>query len=168
MMTIRMTATSDVRLHEISQTDRIIMKSKLVVSVEFGETDPAAIVFYPNFFRWFDASAWRLFAKAGLTFDVLREEFGLVGAPIVDVQSTFIKPLRFEDTIEITSYVRSWKRKTFELAHEVRKDGELCAKGVEVRVCAQRLEDGSGEIRAIPIPEEIRRRLSSADQKIRG
>jgi 4-hydroxybenzoyl-CoA thioesterase len=137
------------------------MKSKLIVSVEFGDTDPAAIVFYPNFFRWFDASAWRLFAKAGLTFDVFQQEFGLIGAPIVDVQSTFIKPLRFEDTIEITSYVSSWKRKTFELVHEVRRDGELCAKGVEVRVCAQRLEDGSGGIRAIAIPEEIRKRLSA-------
>ena len=101
------------------------MKSKFVVSVEFGETDPAAIVFYPNVFRWFDASAWRLFAKAGLTFDVFRQEFGLIGAPIVDVQSTFISPLHFEDTIEITSYVSSWKRKTFELVHEGRRYGRL-------------------------------------------
>ena len=111
------------------------MKSKLVVAVEFGDTDPAAIAFYPNFFRWFDASAWRLFAKAGLTFDVFREEFGLIGAPIVEARSKFIKPLRFEDSIEITSYVASWKRKTFKLVHEVRKEGEVCAEGLEIRVC---------------------------------
>ncbi len=137
------------------------MKSKLVVAVEFGETDPAAIVFYPNFFRWFDASAWRLFAKAGLTFDVFREEFGLIGAPIVEARSKFIKPLRFEDSIEITSYVASWKRKTFDLVHEVRKEGEVCAEGLEIRVCAELLEDGSQDIRAVPIPEEIRARLSA-------
>ena len=39
------------------------MKSTFVVPVEFGDTDPATIVFYPHFFRWFDAGAWRLFAK---------------------------------------------------------------------------------------------------------
>ncbi len=139
------------------------MKSKLVVTVEFGETDPVAIVFYPNFFRWFDASAWRLFAKAGLTFDVFREEFGLIGVPIVEARSKFIKPLRFEDSIEITSYVASWKRKTFDLVHEVRKEGELCAEGLEIRVCAELLEDGSQDIRAVPIPEEIRERLSADD-----
>lgn len=138
------------------------MKSKFVVTVEFGETDPAAIVFYPNFFRWFDASAWRLFAKAGLTFDVFRQEFGLIGAPIVDAQSRFIKPLRFEDRIEITSHVTRWGRKTFDMAHEVRRDGELCAAGLEIRVCAERLEDGTG-IRAVPIPAAIRERLSAAD-----
>ncbi len=139
------------------------MKSKLMVTVEFGETDPAAIVFYPNFFRWFDASAWRLFAKAGLTFDVFREEFGLIGAPIVEARSKFIKPLRFEDSIEITSYVASWKQKTFDLVHEVRKDGEVCAEGLEIRVCAERLKDGSQGIRAVPIPDEIRERLSADD-----
>lgn len=162
-MITRRAETSDVLLFQFNRAGGILMKSKYVVSVEFGETDPAAIVFYPNFFRWFDASAWRLFAKAGLTFDVFQQEFGLIGAPIVDVQSTFIKPLRFEDTIEITSYVCSWTRKTFKMVHEVRRDGELCAKGVEIRVCAQRLEDGSGGIRAIPVPEEIRRRLSGND-----
>jgi len=137
------------------------MKSKLVVAVEFGDTDPAAIAFYPNFFRWFDASAWRLFAKAGLTFDVFREEFGLIGAPIVEARSKFIKPLRFEDSIEITSYVASWQRKTFNLVHEVRKEGEVCAEGLEIRVCAELLKDGSQSIRAVPIPDEIRKRLSA-------
>lgn len=139
------------------------MKSKLVVAVEFGETDPAAIVFYPNFFRWYDASAWRLFAKAGLTFDVFREEFGLIGAPIVEARSKFIKPLRFEDSIEITSYVASWKHKTFNLVHEVRRDGEVCAEGLEIRVCAELLKDGTQNIRAVPIPDEIRSRLSADD-----
>ena len=139
------------------------MKSKLVVAVEFGDTDPAAIAFYPNFFRWFDASAWRLFAKAGLTFDVFREEFGLIGAPIVEARSKFIKPLRFEDSIEITSYVASWKRKTFNLVHEVRKEGEVCAEGLEIRVCAELLKDGSRGIRAVPIPDEIKKRLSADD-----
>jgi len=55
------------------------MKSEFTVPVEFGDTDPAQIVFYPHFLRWFDASAWRLFAKAGLSLDVLQNEFGLIG-----------------------------------------------------------------------------------------
>jgi len=33
------------------------MKSSLVVAVDFGETDPAAIAFYPNVFRWLYALA---------------------------------------------------------------------------------------------------------------
>ena len=139
------------------------MKSKLTVSVEFGETDPAAIVFYPNFFRWLDASAWRLFVKAGLTLGVMQEEFGLIGVPIAEANSRFIKPLRFGDSVEITTFATSWKAKTFKLVHEVRRDGDLCAEGLEIRVCAKLREDGSGDIYAVPIAEEIRQRLSAAD-----
>ena len=138
------------------------MKSKLVVTVEFGETDPAAIVFYPNFFRWFDASAWRLFVKADLSLGVMQEEFGLIGVPIAEANSRFIKPLRFGDSVEISTFATAWKTKTFKLVHEVRRNGELCAKGLEIRVCAKLREDGSGNIYAIPIPEEFRRRLSAA------
>ncbi len=83
--------------------------------------------------------------------------------PIAEATSKFIKPLRFGDSVEITSYVASWKRKTFDLVHEVRKDGEMYAEGLEIRVCAERLKDGSGGIRAIPIPDEIKRRLSAEE-----
>ena len=134
------------------------MNSTFVVPVEFGDTDPAAIVFYPHFFRWFDASAWRLFAKAGLTLDVLQNEFGLVGLPIAEAKSKFIKPARLGDTLEITTHISEWKRKSFDMIHEVRIDGDLIAEGMETRVCAKKADDG--EMRAISIPEEIKKRLS--------
>lgn len=136
------------------------MKSKYTVPVEFGDTDPAAIVFYPNFFRWFDASAWRLFIQAGLTLDVMREEFGLLGVPIVDARSKFVKPARFGDSLEITSYVSTWKSRTFEVTHEVRRGDELCAEGVEVRVCAKLVVDPGAKLTAVRIPQEFVRRLS--------
>jgi len=137
------------------------MKSTLVVPVEFGDTDPAAIVFYPNIFRWFDASAWHLFIKAGLTLDTFRDEFGLIGVPIVEASSRFINALRFGDSVEITSYAATWTRRTFDVVHEVRRDGELCAEGLEKRVCAKLLDDGSTGFRAVVIPDEIRQRLTN-------
>jgi 4-hydroxybenzoyl-CoA thioesterase len=135
------------------------MKSTFIVPVEFGDTDPATIVFYPHFFRWFDASAWRLFAKVGLTLDVLQDEFGLIGLPIAEARSKFITPARLGDTLEITSYVTNWKRKSFDVVHEVLNGGVLCAEGVETRVCARYKEDDSHEFLAISIPEEIRQRF---------
>jgi len=134
------------------------VKSTFVVPVEFGDTDPATIVFYPHFFRWFDASAWRLFAKAGLTLDVLQTEFDLVGLPIAEARSKFIKPARLGDALEITTHISEWKRKSFDMVHEVRIDGDLIAEGTETRVCAKKADDG--EMRAISIPEEIKKRLS--------
>jgi 4-hydroxybenzoyl-CoA thioesterase len=135
------------------------MKSILPVSVEFGDTDPAATVFYPNFFRWFDASTWKMFFNAGLTLDILKCEFGVIGHPVVEARSKFIKPLYFGDAIEIVSSVTSWKRKTFEVTHEVRKNGEMHAEGMEVRCLVSPLNDDPKRIYAIQIPEEIECRV---------
>lgn len=139
------------------------MQSTLTVSVEFGDTDPAATVFYPNYFRWYDAAAWRLFIKAGFTLDVLKRDFGIVGHPIVDARSRFIKAVFFGDTIEIVSSITEWKRKTFEVRHEVLNKGELHAEGTEVRCLVSRVNEHSNQIRAVTIPDEIKRRLTEGD-----
>ena len=139
------------------------MKSTIVVRVEFGDTHPATIVFYPHFFRWFDTSAWRLFANAGLTPDELQNEFGLIGLPIAEGQSKIVKPARLGDTLEITSHISQWKGKSFDVVHKVANGGDLCAEGVETRVCARHREDDSHEFLAISIPEDIRQRFASPD-----
>lgn len=141
--------------------DTMSMKSTYTVPVEFGDTDPAAIVFYPNFFRWYDASAWHLFIQAGLTLDVMRKDFDLIGVPIVDARSRFITPAHFGDRLDITSFVSTWKSRAFEVTHEVSRGNELCAEGVEVRVCARRPDGPDNEIKAIKIPEEFKKRLSA-------
>jgi 4-hydroxybenzoyl-CoA thioesterase len=35
-------------------------------SVEFGDCDPAQIVFNPNYFRWMDAASLRFFRACGV------------------------------------------------------------------------------------------------------
>lgn len=135
----------------------------MTVNVEFGDTDPAATVFYPNFFRWYDASLWRLFINAGLSLDVLNSEFGIMGHPIVDARSKFLKPVMFGDTIEIITSVAEWKRKTFTVSHEVRKDGELYAEGSEIRCLVAPGKNDLTHFHAIPIPEEIKHRLAEGN-----
>ncbi len=40
--------------------------SRRTITIEWGDCDPADIVFYPNYFRWFDASTANHFQAAGL------------------------------------------------------------------------------------------------------
>ena len=135
-----------------------MLKSVHKVTVEFGDSDPARITYYPNYFHWFDGSAWRLLWKAGLTVDVLEDSFGLFGVPIVEANASFRSPSRFGDELEITSHIDRWSKKTFRMIHEVRRGEVLCAEGYEVRICGARNADGS--LKAMPIPDEFRRRLS--------
>lgn len=135
------------------------MKNVLTFDVEFGDTDPAELVFYPNFFRWFDAGSWRLLKRAGLSLKVFREEFDVMGFPIVEAKSNFLKPVHFGDTVQLSSHVHEFQRKTLRINHQIHLGSQLCVEGYEIRTLTKRT--GEKSIKAVVIPEEIKRRLTA-------
>jgi 4-hydroxybenzoyl-CoA thioesterase len=125
------------------------------VEIEFGDCDPAGIVFYPNYFRFFDA------ATAGLLFQALGSRkiewtarFGIVGIPMVDTGAKFLRPSRFGDLVRIETTVTAIGRSSFEVAHRLFNAGELAVEAHEKRVWAGRADDGG--LRARTIPNEVR------------
>lgn len=133
------------------------MKNEIEIPVEWGDTDQAAIVFYPNYFRWFDIGTRHLLDAAGVPYGILKNEQGLLGLPLVEAGSRFLSPIRFGDTIRLTSYVASWKSKTVRIDHVVNVAGRRCAEGHEIRVVARKLD---GEIQAVTPPARLREALS--------
>jgi len=56
--------------------------------VEFGDCDPARIVWFPNFFRWIDASSRNFFVSCGLPpWHETEATMGILGTPLVDTPS---------------------------------------------------------------------------------
>jgi len=128
----------------------------LPVLVGFGDCDPAGIVFYPNFFRWFDLAAHEMFRAAG--YDVVRaeREQGLIVGALVDAGATFKAPATQGDRIEVHSWISDWKPKTFRIAHQIRKDGVLLVDGFEVRIAARTDPQDPPKLRIVPIPDDFR------------
>jgi 4-hydroxybenzoyl-CoA thioesterase len=127
------------------------------VAVHWGDTDPAKIVFYPNYFAWFDESARMLFESVGLDWDTLMERYQVPGMPIVEAKAKFLRPSVFRDEIVIESAVTEWNDKTLKISHTVFNRGERAVEGYEIRVWSQRRADDPNRLKAVPIPEEIRR-----------
>ena len=69
------------------------------VRIEWGDCDPAGIVFYPRFFAMFDTSTTRLFERAlGMKkFDFL-EHYGVIGYPLVDARARDRKSTRLNSS----------------------------------------------------------------------
>ena len=137
------------------------MENEIQFRVQWGDTDAAGIVFYPNFLKWFDWGTWNLLAAAGLTLDVIESDYQLIGFPIVEAQSRFHSPVRFWDEVHLTSRVDEWGRKSFRVAHTLRRNGAVSAEGTETRVCARADAGTEAGIRAVSVPPEIRRRLAT-------
>lgn len=126
------------------------------VAVEFGDCDPAGIVYFPNFYRWMDAASRHWFVHRGFpTWRDTEAAFGLVGTPIVDVQTRFLKPAQYGDQLLVDTAVLEWRRSSFVQRHRIWRGDTLLVEGTEVRVFARRGEGGQG-IRAMPVPEAVR------------
>jgi 4-hydroxybenzoyl-CoA thioesterase len=135
------------------------MQNDVTIEVRWGECDPFHIVFYPNFFTWFDHCTWKLFDAAGLTPEATYRDYGFIGMPLVDAQSKFIAPARGGDTLTIRSRVSHWGRTSFKVSHAVMKDGAVIAEGVETRVWAIAHPDDPKRPKAAPIPKPVIERM---------
>ena len=129
-------------------------------TVEFGDCDPAGIVFYPNFFRWMDAATWHFFDAAGApSWRDASARDGVVGAPLVDASAHFERPARHGDAIAVDTSIAEWRSLSFVMRHVIRRGEITLAEGREVRVFARRHPDDPSRIQAVPVPPDIRKRV---------
>ena len=123
--------------------------------VEWGDCDPAGIIFYPTYFRWMDAASWAFFESAG--YDPKRMRAEHLAMPLVSAQCEFVSPALHGDRCEVRSRIERFGGKSFVVSHDiVRADGATLARGSETRVWG-RFADGPGTpMKGETIPEALK------------
>lgn len=129
--------------------------------VKWGECDPAGIVYYPNYFVWFDAGSHRMFAAAGISQRQFVEMHGLLGAALVTAHGDYKLPVSYGDTVRHRVAVSELGERTIAVQHTLLRDDVVVADGYEKRICLVR--DEAGKVRSTPIPPALRRVLEGAD-----
>ena len=133
------------------------------LTIEWGQCNPAGIVFNSRFFEFFDWSAWLLFETAlGVRPNELGTTFGIVGIPLVDAKARFLKPAKFNDVADIVSEVSEFRRSSFDVAHRISIGGELAVEGSETRVWAGRDPKDLVKLKGVPIPAAVIARFRAA------
>jgi 4-hydroxybenzoyl-CoA thioesterase len=131
------------------------------VTVEWGHCDPAGIVYFPNYFTYFDASTNALFLRAlGCNKYEMLKRYGIIGIPLVDVGARFIVPSTFGDVVTIESSVAEVRRSSFRMLHRLLKGDTLAVEGTETRVWAGRDPGNPDKLKGMPIPAEVVARLT--------
>jgi|GraSoi2013_115cm_1033766.scaffolds.fasta_scaffold74964_2 4-hydroxybenzoyl-CoA thioesterase len=124
-----------------------------IVRIQWGDCDPAGIVFNPRYFEIFDASTAALFEAAlGITKREMLEKYNSAGIALVRTAATFHKPVRFGDDVSVESVI-SFSRSSFNVEHRVRLRDHLCAEGAETRVWIVR--EATGALKSSPIPPDV-------------
>ena len=123
--------------------------------LHWGDCDPAGIIFYPTYFRWFDAATWNLFAAAGYHAKRMRAEH--LAMPLVAAECEFRNPAEQQDRCEVRSRIARWGSKSFVVKHEVvREDGTLLAQGSETRVWGRYVDGPGSPLKGLAIGEELK------------
>jgi 4-hydroxybenzoyl-CoA thioesterase len=127
------------------------------VLVQWGDCDPAGIVFFPNFSRWMDESSFLYFAACGLPpWRELERTRGIVGTPLLEIHTRFFRPATYGDAIEVHTSIEEWAAKTFRQRHVIRRGDTVLNEGIEVRAFVMRDPADPARIKAIPIPEDLK------------
>jgi len=132
------------------------------ITIEWGDCDPAGIVYYPRYFAMFDASTAALFAAAlGYNKHAMLARFNIIGFPMVDTGARFMVPSKFGDVVTIESTITKFGRSSFEIGHKLMRGDVLAIEAHEKRVWAAQDPENPGRIKGVPIPNEVIHVLSS-------
>ena len=118
--------------------------------VRWSEVDPAGILCYSAYFRFFEMAETELFRAAGLAFGDAFDRFD-VWFPRAAVHSEFYRPARLDDRLRVAAYVSRVGTTSMTLNFEVLQGDPpaLSAAGYEVIVCVDR---SALRPRALPPP----------------
>jgi 4-hydroxybenzoyl-CoA thioesterase len=140
-----------------------MFKNRRNIQIEWGDCDPAGIVFYPQYFKWFDACAAALFAAAGFPRPDLVETQSIV-IPIVDTRCRFLIPSRFDDELTVETAIARFGRSSFDVHHRILKGADLAVECWETRIWTRIDPTGPERLKSQPIPDAVIRALSQGGQ----
>jgi len=134
------------------------LRSRHEVTVEWGDCDPAGIVYYPSYFRWCDQASHRLLAAAGVAHNNTQGGW-TEGTPLVAAECSFKRASQHGEKLTVESHIERLDRSYFTIRHVFRNQaGEVAAEGSETRIWAKK-EGNARSLKAVAIPEDVKRRL---------
>ena len=129
--------------------------------IEWGDCDPAGIIFYARYFEIFDTSTTMLIECAlGMKKIEYLKAFDFLGHPVVETRAKFRLPTRFGDEIAVETALTACGRSSFKIEHRLSKSGVLAVEGFETRVWVIRDPGDPKRMKAQAIPPEVVARLT--------
>jgi len=121
-----------------------------MLRVRYAETDKMGVVYYANYFVWFEVGRADLLRSLGWTYREM--ELAGVSLPVIEAHCEYHRPARYDDELEVRTEGRMRSPVRIEFNYDVvrRDDRSLAASGRTVHAA---LDPGGRPCR---LPERIR------------
>lgn len=133
-------------------TPRVVEARTRVI---YGDTDQMGVVYYANYFRYFELSRSEFFRSLGGSYVELEKQgFGL---PVVEANARYRSPAKYDDVILIEVKLAELKRASMRFEYVVRREAnrDELVSGHTVHACI-----GPGG-KPTGLPPEVMRLLSA-------
>jgi acyl-CoA thioester hydrolase len=103
--------------------------SETALRVRYAETDQMGVVYYSNYFIWFEVGRVELLRQAGFSYRDLEDDH--YGLPVVEARCRYKTPALYDDVLVIRSRVSRLRSSTIQFGYEIvrQSDGALLAEG---------------------------------------
>lgn len=121
-------------------------RGKYTVRVLYQDTDQAKVVHHASYFRYLEAARLEMWRERGFSYDAFEKETGL-GLPVAEVQMRYRAAAKFDDVIEVETWVDTATRASVWFTAVIRRGAEVLVES-RVRLACASFTDG--QVRRIP------------------
>ena len=127
---------------------------KVEHSVIYGDTDAGQVVYYANYFRWFESGRREIFRSLKIDYTEL-DKNGII-TPVVEAHCNYFHPARYDDLVVIETKITDIKEKSIKFEQKIyrKKDKKLLASGYTINVCVDK-----AKMKSISMPIDLRKKL---------
>jgi acyl-CoA thioester hydrolase len=128
----------------------VLPSSTSTVRVRYAETDKMGVVYYANYFVWFEVARADLLRTLGWSYREM--EHAGISLPVIEAHCEYSRPARYDDELEIRAEGRLLSPVRMEFTYQVRllPHDTLAASGKTVHAAL----DVNG--RPCRLPERVR------------
>lgn len=103
--------------------------------VIYGDTDQMGVVYYANYFRYFEFGRSEFFRALGGSYREL-EQAGF-GLPVVAAHCDYRRPAKYDDLLVVDVHLAELRRASMRFEYVVKRelDGEVLSTGHTVHAC---------------------------------
>jgi acyl-CoA thioester hydrolase len=115
--------------------------------VRYAETDQMGVVYYANYFVWFEIGRVEVLRSVGLSYDQMEKDHKLI-LPVVDASCRYKSPAKYDEEILIETRPALLRGSVVKFAYRIYRDAgqdgeerKLLAEGETVHVvCDEKFE----------------------------
>ncbi len=106
---------------------------KFTLRIPYAQTDQMGVVYYANYFIWYEQARTEFFRALGTSYKDLENKN--IYFPVVESFCKYIRPVKYDEEIEVITQLSELKNASIRFSYEVRNKGEVFAIGFTKHAC---------------------------------